>query len=571
MTQNRREFLKYAAFGAAAGSLAAFGGCARARAAAPGAHKRPNVVLIMTDDQGYGDLGCHGNDAIQTPNLDRLHAESVRFTQCFVCPVCSPTRASLMTGRYNYRTGAIDTYLGRSMMHPDEITLAEILAKHGYRTGIFGKWHLGDNYPMRATDQGFAESLVHNGGGICQPSDPEFFERKDSYFDPVLKHNGVSEKHAGYCTDIFTNAAIDFIEQSKDQPFFVYLPTNAPHSPLLVEEKYSAPYLAKGLTEKTAKVYGMIANIDENVGRLLARLRTLGLDKNTIVVFLTDNGPCGSQGEARYNAGLRARKGTVYDGGIHVPCFVRWPARLEGGRDIDRIAAHIDMLPTILEACAVSAPSDVHLDGRSLMPLMLGGQVDWPDRTLYFQWHRGDEPELYKNCAARSQQYKLVNGKELYDMAAGPGEQHDIAADHPDIVAQMRAEYEAWFKDVGSTRGYAPPRIHIGTRHENPVLLTRQDWRGAPGWSDKHVGYWEVKVARSGTYDVTLEFAPMQTPGEARFRLNGVDLRRPLKKGVATCTFDSVHLKPGEGRLEAGVTGQGKPAGVRYATVQRRS
>jgi arylsulfatase A-like enzyme len=281
-----------------------------------------------------------------------MHAEGVCFSHFHASPVCSPTRASLMTGRYNFRTGAIDTYLGRSMMRPDEVTLPQLLAANGYRTGIFGKWHLGDNYPMRAMDRGFEEALVHNGGGLAQPSGPP----GDGYFDPMLSHNGVWAKHSGYCTDIFTSAAIAFIARHRAEPFFVYLATNAPHMPLQVADEYSAPYLAMGLDEETAKTYAMITNIDDNVGRLFAALDELGLDRNTIVIFLTDNGPAFG-GVERYNAGMRGQKGTVYEGGIRVPCFVRWPGVIPSGKAVDRLAAHIDLLPTILNACRVSPPA----------------------------------------------------------------------------------------------------------------------------------------------------------------------------------------------------------------------
>ena len=529
----------------------------------------PNVVLVMTDDQGYGDLGRHGNDVLQTPNLDRLYDDSVRFSHFHVSPVCSPTRASLMTGRYNYRTGVVDTYLGRSMMHPDEVTVAEMLGRHGYRTGIFGKWHLGDNYPMRAMDQGFQESLVHHGGGIAQPSDPEFYERKDTYFDPILRHNGVAKRYSGYCTDVFTDAAIAFIDKHRHAPFFVYLATNAPHSPLLIGDTYSRPYLDQGLEAKTAKTYGMITNIDENLGRLFAKLSELGLEDNTLVIFLTDNGPCASQGGPRYNAGLRARKGSVYDGGIHVPCFMRWPARLEAGKEVDRIAAHIDLLPTILDACGVPASSGIHLDGTSLLPLAAGQAADWPDRTLYFQWHRGDEPEPYTNCAARSQRYKLLNGKELYDMAADPAEKNDVAPAHPGVVARMRAGYEAWFEDVGGTRGYAPPRIHLGTRHENPATLTRQDWRGAKGWSDKDLGYWQVHVARAGNYGIELQFPETKRPAIVNFCCAETWMRQPVRAGVSSCALTDVPLGEGDGRLDAWVEQGETAAGIRSVVVQR--
>jgi arylsulfatase A-like enzyme len=561
---SRREFLAQAALAAAAVSLVGAGGCARVRSRQETA-QRPNVVLIITDDQGYGDFHCHGNDSIHTPNLDRLHDESVWFTQCYVSPVCSPTRSSLMTGRYNYRTGIVDTFQGRSMMYPDEVTIAEMLSRHGYHTGIFGKWHLGDNYPMRPIDQGFEEALVHKGGGLCQPSEPT----NNSYFDPILQHNGAPEKRKGYCTDIFGNAATEFIRQHAAEPFFVYLAFNAPHAPLLVSEAYSNPYRAMGLDENTAKTYGMITNLDENVGRVLDTLQKLGLAENTLVVFLTDNGAAIADGERRYDAGLRGVKGTVYDGGIHVPCFVRWPGTLRPGREIDRIVAHIDLFPTLLEACRAPAPRGVRLDGRSLMPLLVGENAAWPDRTLYFQWHRGDAPELYRNCAARSQRYKLVNGKELYDMAADPAEKNDVSREHPDIVAVMRKGCEEWLRDVSGTRGYDPPRIYLGTRHENPSVLTRQDWRGAESWHDGCVGHWEVKVARSGAYDILLSFPETDAPGVACFRFNRAALQKPVERGATTRRFHAVPIKAADGQLHAYVETEGKPAGVTLVTVWR--
>jgi arylsulfatase A-like enzyme len=470
-----------------------------------------------------------------------------------------------MTGRYNYRTGIVDTFQGRSMMYPDEVTIAEVLSGHGYRTGIFGKWHLGDNYPMRPTDQGFEEALVHKGGGICQPSEPA----NNSYFDPILQHNGAPEKRTGYCTDIFGNAAIEFIRQHAAEPFFVYLAFNAPHSPLIVSGNYSDPYRAMGLDENTAKTYGMITNLDENVGRLLDALQELRLADNTLVVFLTDNGAAIGDGERRYNAGLRGVKGTVYDGGIHVPCFMRWPGISRPGKEIDRVVAHIDLFPTLLEACRLEAPHGVRLDGRSLMPLLIGDNTPWADRTLYFQWHRGDAPELYRNCAARSQRYKLVNGKELYDMVADPAEKNDIATEHPDIVAKMRRGCEEWFWDVSSMRGYDPPRIHLGTPHENPSVLTRQDWRGAESWRDGNVGYWEVKVARSGVYDILLTFPQTKAPGVAQFRFNNVAVQQPIGQGITTCRFHDVPIRAADGQLHAYVEVEGNPEGVTLVTVER--
>jgi arylsulfatase A-like enzyme len=279
----------------------------------------PNIVLVMTDDQGWAQVGWRGNEVIQTPHLDRLAAESVEFTRFYVSPVCAPTRASLMTGRYNYRTGVVDTYLGRAMRHSDERTLPEMLGAAGYRSGIFGKWRLGDNYPMRPQDQGFDEVLVHGGGGIGQPADPP----GNSYFDPILRHDGIEQQRKGYCTHIFFDAAIEFIERNREKPFFAYIPTNAPHSPYLVPDSYIEPYKTKGLDEKDAAIYGMITNIDDNVGRLVARLDDLGLAENTILIFMTDNGPT----TRHFTAGLRSQKASVYEGGVRVPFLLRWPAK----------------------------------------------------------------------------------------------------------------------------------------------------------------------------------------------------------------------------------------------------
>jgi arylsulfatase A-like enzyme len=559
--------------------------------------RRPSIVLILADDQGYGDVGFHGNPKIRTPHLDRLAKQGIELTHFYVSPVCSPTRASLLTGRYNYRTGAIDTYLGRSLMYPDEVTLAELLRAAGYRTGIFGKWHLGDNYPLRPIDQGFDEALVNRGGGIGQPSDPP---GGGHYTDPILQHNGRGQPTKGYVSDIVTDAALEFIAKDRQRPFFVYLPYNCPHTPLeapedlyrqyremdLTKGPFSAvgrPLPKKANTDDTARVYAMLTNIDDNVGRLLARLEELGLTRDTIVVFLSDNGPQ----QPRYNAGLRGRKGSVYEGGIRVPCLMRWPAHLPADKMIDACAAHIDLLPTLLSACGVEKPAFPAIDGIDLMPLLMRQRQDLPERTLCFQWHRGDVPEMNRACAARRGRFKLVqplgaNGEplpaplkfELYDIESDPFEMHDLAAEQPDAVVRLRREYEAWFRDVSATRGYAPVRIALGTPHENPVVLTRQDWRGErAGWGPKNLGHWEVDVAAAGQYDVTLRFAAAGAAGTARFSLGPVQRETPIAKGDRECRFSSLPIAAGAGRLEASIitdgTTDGRPIGVQYVEVRR--
>ena len=530
------------------------------------------MLLIITDDQGWGDFGFHGNPHLKTPHLDRLAAESVELTQFYVCPVCSPTRASLLTGRYNYRTGVVDTFLGRSTMAGDETTLAEMLSAAGYRTGIFGKWHLGDNYPSRPIDQGFAESLVHRGGGIGQPADPP----GNSYFDPVLVHNGRDEKTRGYCSDVFTDAAMRFITAPGGQPFFAYLAFNCPHAPLQVPPAYVERYQGMGLDDETVKVYGMIANIDDNLGRLFAKLEQLKLDANTIVIFLTDNGPQGR----RYNGILNDLKGSVHDGGIHVPCLARWPDQFPAGRKIDQIAAHIDVVPTLLAACGIERPAGLALDGMNLLPRLRGDDAAAPERLLFFQWNRRDEPERFRACAVRSQRYKLVQPVRrddqkdftpawaLYDMSNDPGERHNIIDGHSDLAASMKAAYEKWFADVSGTRGYPPPRIIVGSEHENPVTLTRQDWRGPKAnWTDDGLGYWEIDVATPGNFDITLRTKARDSDRTAVLCVGPTQRSQTLTAGADRVVFKDVPLSQGGGRLEASLESAGQISGAHYVDV----
>jgi hypothetical protein len=412
-----------------------------------------------------------------------------------------------------------------------------------------------------------------------------------------LQHNGRSRSYRGYCSDVFANAAIDFLGSTDDRPFFAYLAFNCPHEPLEAPETELADYLAMNLApeefpqigepispsllspaDTIARVYAMVTNLDTNVGRVLSALEARGLARNTIVVFLSDNGPA----KARFNAGLRGLKGTAYEGGIHVPCYLRWPGHVRPGHVIDRIAAHIDLVPTLLEACGIAPPSGVRLDGRSLVPLMRGGSnVPWPDRTLFFQWHRGDRPESDRAFAARTQKYKLVRPEpplgsrkvpplELYDLEDDPWERHSIASEHPEIVERLHADYLAWFQDVASTRGFDPVRIEIGGPRENPTILTRQDWRGPrAGWGPNDLGYWEVEVARGGRFDISFRLTPRRFPTVAQVALRGVRRELSLKPGVAECTFHAVPWSAGPGRLEAWVDGNRASAGVLELTIRR--
>jgi len=565
---------------------------------ASAAGHKPNVVVILTDDQGFGELGVTGNPVVHTPNIDRFATQCVSLVNFHVMPVCSPTRACLMTGRYYYRTGLTDTYLGRSMMDPNETTIAEMLARGGYRTGIFGKWHLGDNYPRRAMDKGFQESLVLNGGGLAQPGDPpDPVDERGAYFNATLRQNGTWVKTKGYVSDVITEAAIKFIEKNRSRPFFVYLPFNCPHAPHQVPGEYREhyppgvfdptnfpskghPMAAKHNATDLARVYGMVENIDDNVGRLLAKLDELKLTENTIVVLFSDNG---CQQHNGYNAGFQGWKGTTFEGGIHQFCFISWRAKLEAGRQVDRIAANIDLAPTLLELCDVAKPKDVKFDGRSLAPLLGGDAVDWPDRLLFFQWHRGDVPERYRSCAVRSQDWKLVqpfgpwdkwDGKmdfQLYDMAHDPLEMQNVAAEYPERVAKLKAAYDAWFDDVVGRRDFkAPQRIFLGAKQENPVLLTRQDWRGPnASWGPKGIGYWELNVVRKARYDIKVLFDASKADGEANLACSGISAQRPIKAGDEECVFRNIQLPVGPGRLEVTLQEGATVLGVKYVEVNR--
>lgn len=554
-----------------------------AHADAPSKAAKPNVLLIMTDDQGYGDLACHGNPVIKTPNIDQLHKQSVRLTNFHVDPTCSPTRSALMTGRYSSRTGVWHTIMGRSILRRDEVTMADVFAANGYRTGIFGKWHLGDNYPYRPQDRGFHEVLSFGGGGVGQT--PDFWG--NSYFDDTLLHNGKREKQAGYCTDVFFAAATRFIEANKDRPFFAYLPTNAPHAPYNVADKHSKPYRDAGVPQQRANFYGMIANIDENVGKLLARLKGLGLEESTVVIFMSDNGSAAGFNEKSgdgFNAGMRGIKGSEYDGGHRVPCFLRWPGKLDAGGDVPHLTAHIDLLPTLIDLCELKKPDKVIFDGISLKPQLTPKMGDWAKRTLFVHSQRIDHPEKWRKCAVMRERaaktWRLINGKELYDMGADPGQKKDVSGQHADIVAELRQDYEGWYADI-SKRFDEYCDIVVGSEKENPTRLCCHDWHGeiAPSGQEmikkvvKANGFWALEVARAGKYEITLR----QQPAEASFpiqattaklKLGDIEQSKPVPDGATGVTFQ-VELKPGKTRLQTWLTEKGgDERGAYYVEVR---
>ena len=453
------------------------------------AAERPNILFILTDDQGYGDVGAHGNPVLKTPHLDKLHAESVRFTDFQVSPTCSPTRSALLTGRHEFKNGVTHTILERERLALGAATLAEQLQKSGYRTGIFGKWHLGDEAEYQPNKRGFDEVFIHGAGGIGQSYPGSCGDvPKNSYYGPTVLHNGKFVKTAGYCTDEFFAQATKWIEgeAAAKRPFLAWVATNAPHGPYNARPEDAALYEGKGLGKDTEHFFGMLHNIDQNLGKILAKLEALGIAKDTLVVFMNDNG--GTAGTKVFNAGMRAQKGTPYMGGIRAMSFWRLPGKFQPA-DVKALTAHIDFSPTILELTGTpaSAQMKVQIEGRSLVPLLtakLGQNIAWPDRTLFThvgRWGnmvKGVDPEVGKfaQTSVRTTRWHLVSasnagnaakgkGKaakkttpeaapavakpnwQLFDLSVDYGETTDVAAQHPEVVADLIAKHDTWWKE----------------------------------------------------------------------------------------------------------------------------
>lgn len=439
---------------------------------------RPNIILVMTDDQGYGPIGRHGHPWLLTPNLDQLYDSSTRFTRFLVAPTCAPTRSALMTGRHPEKNGITHTILERERMTLDAITLPQILKTSDYQSGIFGKWHLGDEHPYQPDQRGFDETFIHGGGGIGQAYDCSCADAPNNrYFNPVIRHNGRFVQTDGFCTDVFFAAALTWIHQQSEssQPFFAYISTNAPHSPYDAPAKNTKRFTDLGFGKDQAGFYGMIENIDENIGHLLDKLDQWKLSEKTVVIFMSDNGMTGggsgrpgqelAPGYPFFNAEQKGLKGSVDEGGVRVPFFVRWPKRIGTNIDVDRIAGHIDLLPTLADLAAASIPAD-QVEGRSLLPLLSNPTTDWPDRFLFThvgRWPTGADPNDYRrvNFAVRNQRFRLVGPRhapnrpllsatqpavELFDMEADPGQTRDVASEHAEVVREMLDAYDQYWE-----------------------------------------------------------------------------------------------------------------------------
>ncbi len=425
---------------------------------------RPNILLIITDDQGYGDLSLHGNPVIRTPNMDRLGLEGMRFDDFQVSPTCSPTRSALMTGAHEFRNGVTHTILERERLSLRAATLAQVLKAAGYATGIFGKWHLGDEAPYQPERRGFDEVFIHGGGGIGQTFPGSCGDVPgNTYFDPVIRHNGRFVRTRGFCTDVFFAEAARWIASRVGKgPWFAYLAPNAPHAPYVAPEEYRRRFVGR-VPAGTEGFFGMIENLDDNLGRLRKYLQRLAVDRDTLIIFMTDNGS--AAGTKVFDAGMRGAKGTPWNGGTRVPLFIVWPGRISTGV-CRRLVAHLDLLPTLAELAGADVPAEVRSrwEGRSLVPLLENPEADWPERFLFThvgRWPRGADPDQYKyaNCAVRWKRYHMVSvpgqskpgatpNWELFDLEKDPGEQTNLAAQHPDVVQKLAQAYDAWWDSI---------------------------------------------------------------------------------------------------------------------------
>ncbi|CAH8283569.1 arylsulfatase [Mariniflexile fucanivorans] len=459
-------------------------------------NSRPNIIFVMTDDQGMGDLSCMGNQVVKTPNIDEFYKKSTRFTEYHVSPTCAPTRAALMSGRHEFRTGVTHTILERERMALDIYTLPQALQAGGYETGIFGKWHLGDADAYLPQNRGFDEVLIHGAGGIGQVNFGDFPPNSENlYFDNVLLHNETIVKTKGFCTDVFFDAALAWTKKKIDskQPYFTYISLNAPHAPLIAPEKYKKRFLDLGYDEGTAGRYGMIENIDDNFGRLMKKLEEWKALENTLVIFTTDNGATHLSGTLNgekikhFNANLKGGKNSPYEGGNHVPFFWYWKGVLSEGKDIDQLAAHIDIYQTFVELAGVKLPEKMQpLEGRSLVPLLENSNIKWEDRLMFThcgRWATGEIDEAqYKSFAVRNQKWRFVNNNQLYDIASDPGETTNVFDAHPEVISTFKIPYDNWWNEsiplmVNENR----PKVDEQPLHVRYSKQLKE--KGIPDWS----------------------------------------------------------------------------------------
>lgn len=528
-------------------------------------NQQPNLIVVITDDQGYGDLGCTGNPWVKTPHIDAFHDASLRFTDFHVQPLCTPTRGALMTGRRPIRKGAWATCWGRSILRLGEQTMANYFQSAGYRTSIFGKWHLGDNFPYRPMDRGFEIATTHRGGGVGQTPD----HWGNNYFDDTYDHNGEARSHLGYCTDIWFEEAIKEIDRDDQRPFFTVIATNAPHSPYLVEDRYADPYRGD-VTEERACFLGMISNIDENFGRLREHLQTRGIDHNTVVIFMTDNGTSGgcnidSEGFLTdgYNAGMRGMKASYHEGGHRVPFFLHWPGgELGEARDLSATALDVDVLPTLLDLCGLP-PSTQALDGRSFIPSIRGEEQEERTRFLHVL-QSFDTPKAWECCVMRGP-WRLVGHDELYHIGRDLEQRNNVIAQHTNIAKSLRSANQRWWQEAQAHFGEVC-HIHLGDESKNPTTLVCMDVMGDVAWQQPHIaeaaktsGFWNVDFVQEGRYRISLR----RWPEELDLPIDGVITQENAEalaygskeRGVVQIQPDSASLSFGDQRHQQDIAG----------------
>lgn len=470
---------------------------------------RPNVIVILSDDQGWGDLSIHGNTAIDTPHIDRLAHAGARLDRFFVSPVCSPTRAEFLTGRHHVRCGVYSTSAGGERVNADETMIGEVFKRAGYHTAAFGKWHSGMQYPYHPNARGFDEFY-----GFCSG-------HWGNYFSPMLEHNGQLVTGNGFITDDLTNHAMEFIEQQDAEPFFVYLPLNTPHSPMQVPDRWWNKFKDKELTQLPADIkqdkldharaaLSMCENIDWNVGRLLTKLDELKLADNTIVVYFCDNGPNGD----RWNGGMRGRKGSTDEGGVRSPLFVRWPARIKPDTEVSQIGAALDLLPTLADLAGVEVQGTKPLDGVSLAPLLLEENTAWRERMLVQSW-KG-------KVSVRSQRHRLDHNGNLYDVPTDPGQTHAVNEKQPETLAELEQVAEKFRREMLPRHGAAFDDRPFVIGHPDATLTQIPARDGIPHGNIKRSNRfpndsfffnwtslddsitWNCEVGKSGMYQVEL-------------------------------------------------------------------
>jgi arylsulfatase A-like enzyme len=492
------------------------------------AAEQPNLIIILSDDAGYGDHSVHGHPRIDTPNIDHLSTQSVRFTDYHVNTICSPTRAELMTGVTAYRNGSSTAISGLNVARIDLPMMPQYFKDNGYATAQIGKWHLGDSYPFRPHDRGFDHSIRYNSFGLHTIAG----HWENSAFDDHGWQNNEPIIFKGYNTDFFFEEAESWVGQ-QEKPFFLLLATTAPHAPLYVPSRYEKPF--EDLGKLLAAYFGMMINLDDNVGRLMKYLDESGLSENTIVIYMTDNGSRERSGF--YGAGMRGTKGSLYEGGHRVPFFIRWPDGIEGHphdigepRDIDVLTHSTDLLPTLLELMNLNVNRPADFEGHSLVPVLEGQADPFPDRKVVIQW--GSEFEKYDLSAVLWKKWRLVEGQELYNLATDPGQERDLAVQRDDVVQILRNHYDEWAE--GTMKVMHPDNyVIVGSSFEPVTALTAEGWTG-PRLSDwKYIakintpqyGYWKIEAAESGNFEVLFYLFPPEADAALTQSLRNVPSR----------------------------------------------